>query len=74
MSGVAQAMSPPVAAADSANPGSVTSPGVATRRPTIAQPRAAAARPLRPVSRASRTTVAITAARRTDEDAPVSIV
>ena len=74
VSGVAHAMSPPVAAADRAKPGSVTSVGAAMTSPTMAQPSAAAARPLRPVSRASRTTVAMTAARSTDEDAPVRIV
>ena len=74
VSGVAQAMSPPVAAADRANPGSVTSAGPTTSSPATAQPSAAAARPGAPVSRASSTTAAMTAARRTEADAPVRIV
>lgn len=72
--GVPQAMRPPVARADSSSPGSVTRCGSRTRRIATAQPRAAAALPLRPVSRASRTTPAMRAARTTDGDAPAKTV
>ena len=71
-SGVAHAMSPAVATVDSWKPASETSAGSASRSATTAQPRAAAAKPARPVSRASSTTPAIAPARRTDGDAPAN--
>ena len=68
--GVAQAMRPAVARDDSWNPASAISDGSASSSSTTAQPSAAAARPARPDSRASRTTPAMAAARTTDGDAP----
>ena len=68
--GVAQAMSPAVASAESWNPASPMRPGSATRRSVAAQPSAAAARPARPDSRARSTTPAIAPARTTDAEAP----
>ena len=72
VNGVAQAIRPAVASDESWNPASAMSLGSARRRSTAAQPSAAAARPARPVSRASRTTPAIRAARTTDADAPAN--
>ena len=57
--GVAQATSPAVASVESWNPASLTSAGSARSNRKAAQPSAAAARPLRPDSRASSTTPAI---------------
>lgn len=71
---VPQARSPAVAAAESWNPASATVAGPTTRRSTTAQARARAAVPGRPVSRASRATPAITAARSTDGEAPARTV
>ena len=68
--GVAQATSPAVASVDSWKPASITSAGSASSSRNAASPSAAAARPLRPDSRASRTTPAIAPARRTDGEAP----
>ena len=70
--GVAQAISPAVASAESWKPASPTRPGSATRRSITAQPSAAAARPARPDSRARSTTAAIAPARTTDADAPAN--
>ena len=70
VSGVAQAISPAVANDESWKPASAIRLGSVTRRSVAAQPSAAAARPARPVSRASKTTPAISAARTTDADAP----
>ena len=61
VSGVAQAISPAVANDDSWKPASPMRLGSVTRRSVAAQPSAAAARPARPVSRASKTTPAISA-------------
>ncbi len=72
VSGVAQAISPAVANDDSWKPASAIRLGSVTRRSVAAQPSAAAARPARPVSRASKTTPAISAARTTDADAPAN--
>jgi hypothetical protein len=69
-SGDAHARIPAVASADSWKPASAAIRGSARTRSTAAQPSAAAARPARPLSRASRTTPAIAAARTTDADAP----
>ena len=69
-SGVAQAIRPAVASDDSWNPASEMSDGSTRSRSVTAHPSAAAARPARPDSRASRTTPAIAAARTTDGDAP----
>jgi len=63
-----------VAAAESWNPASVTVGGLARTRMTTAHASARAAVPGRPVSRASRATAAMTAARRTDADAPARTV
>ena len=65
---------PAVAAAESWNPASVTVAGVPTTMITMAHASARAAVPGRPVSRANRATPAITAARRTDGEAPARIV
>ena len=70
VSGVAHAISPAVASDDSWNPASPIRAGSETSRSVAAQPRAAVARPARPLSRASSTTPAISAARTTDGDAP----
>src|SRR6476661_241283 len=70
--GVAHAMSPAVARLESWNPASRIRPGSITSRIETAHPRAAAARPARPVSRAKRTTAAMAPARRTDGDAPAN--
>src|SRR5512143_1229909 len=72
VSGVAHAMRPAVANDESWNPASRMSPGSVRSSSTAAQPSAAAARPARPVSRASRTTPAIRAARTTEADAPAN--
>ena len=72
VSGVAHAMSPAVASDDSWNPASPTSFGSEMRRSVAAQPRAAVARPARPLSRASSTTPAMSAARTTEGDAPAN--
>ena len=68
----AQARIPAVARVESWKPASRTRRGSTSRRIAAAQPRAAAARPARPVSRASSTTPAIAAARTTDGDAPAN--
>ena len=70
VSGVAHAMSPAVASDESWNPASEISFGSEMRSSVTAQPRAATARPARPLSRASKTTPAISAARTTEGDAP----
>jgi hypothetical protein len=70
LSGVAQAIRPAVASDDSWKPASEMSDGSTRSNRVTAQPSAAAARPARPDSRASRTTPAIAAARTTDGDAP----
>ena len=54
------------------NPASPIMPGSLSRSTAAAIPRAAGARPARPLSRARRTTPAITAARTTDDDAPAA--
>jgi hypothetical protein len=72
VNGVAQATSPPVATVESWKPASRISAGSAARSTNAAQPRAVPASPLRPDSRASRTTPAIAAARRTDGDGPTN--
>ena len=72
VSGVAQAINPAVASDESWKPASLMRPGSVMRRRVAAHPRAAAARPARPVSRASSTTPAISAARTTDADAPAN--
>ena len=74
MSGVAQAISPPVASTDSWKPASPTVAGSTSRRIVTAQPRAVAAAPARPDSRARSTTPAITAARTTEAEAPAATV
>ena len=70
--GVAQAMRPAVASADSWSPASRTSPGSASSRSVTVQPSAVAAWPARPLSLASRTTPAMTPARTTEADAPAN--
>ena len=70
VSGVAHAIRPAVASAESWKPASRMSAGSATSRITAAHASAAAARPARPDSRARRTTPAIAPARTTDADAP----
>ena len=72
LSGVAQARMPAVANVDSWKPASLTSAGSTSSRMTAAHPRAAVARPARPLSRATRTTPAIAAALTTDGDAPAN--
>ena len=72
VSGVAQATRPAVASVDSWNPASLTSAGSARSSRNAARPSAAAARPLRPDSRARRTTPAIAPARSTDGEAPAN--
>ena len=64
------AMIPAVARTDSRKPASNAHAGSIRSRPVIAQPRAAAAVPGRPSSRASRATPAMTPARTTDGDGP----
>ena len=70
--GVAQARIPAVASDDSWNPASDTRCGSTSSRRSAAQPSADAARPARPLSRATMTTPAIAAARTTDADAPAN--
>ena len=53
-------------------PGIGDEPGSASSRSAAASPSAAGARPARPLSRARRTTPAITAARTTDDEAPAA--
>ena len=72
VSGVAQAMRPAVASDDSWKPASPMRLGSLTSSSVAAQPRAALARPARPVSRASRTTPAMSAARTTDGEPPAN--
>ena len=68
-----QAMMPAVARAERRKPASSIQAGSTTRRVVTAQPRAAAAVPGRPISRASSATPAIAAARTTDADGPTKI-
>ncbi len=66
------AMIPAVARTDSRKPASNAHSGSINSRPVTAQPRAAAAVPGLPSSRASRATPAITPARTTDGDGPTN--
>jgi len=74
VSGVAQASSPAVAAAESSNPASPTAPGSTTSMAPTAQASPTIALEPRPLSTASSATAAITAARTTDGDAPANSV
>ena len=70
--GVPQAINPAVASDESWKPASPIRFGSVMSRRVAAHPSAAAARPARPLSRASSTTPAISAARTTDGDAPAN--